>query len=147
MGPWWIRGRMLFMSLRLRSGREEDEKKQSVFPHGQAGGLVGLDAPKRMAVQARMQEPCATDHDLSALLEAQDVALGFQAVYAVRQRGANGVGPTVVMVSKPVAARTRSSVVALNRDCGWARRTRSCAVMFLLILFVAAAFLFAKIEE
>ena len=26
MGPWWIRGRMLFMSLRLRSGREEDEK-------------------------------------------------------------------------------------------------------------------------
>ena len=56
-------------------------------------------------------------------------------------------GPTVVMVSKPVAARTRSSVVALNRDCGWARRTRSCAAMFLLILFVAAAFLFAKIEE
>ena len=74
MGPWWIRGRMLFMSLRLRSGREEDEKRQSVFPHGQAGGLVGLDAPKRMAVQALMQEPCATDHDLSALLEAQDVA-------------------------------------------------------------------------
>jgi len=56
-------------------------------------------------------------------------------------------GPTVVMVSKPVAARTRSSVVALNRDCGWARRTRSCAAMFLLILLVAAAFLFAKIEE
>ena len=82
---------MLFMSLRLRSGREEDEKRQSVFPHGQAGGLVGLDAPKRMAVQALMQEPCATDHDLSALLEAQDVALGFQAVYAVRQRVANGV--------------------------------------------------------
>ena len=53
-------------------------------------------------------------------------------------------GPTVVMVSKPVAARTRSSVVALNRDCGWARRTRSCAAMFLLILFVAAAFLFAR---
>ena len=77
--------------LRLRSGREEDEKRQSVFPHGQAGGLVGLDAPKRMAVQALMQEPCATDHDLSALLEAQDVALGFQAVYAVRQRVANGV--------------------------------------------------------
>ena len=91
MGPWWIRGRMLFMSLRLRSEREEDEKRQSVFPHGQAGGLVGLDAPKRMAVQALMQEPCATDHDLSALLEAQDVALGFQAVYAVRQRVANGV--------------------------------------------------------
>ena len=82
--------RVLFVSLRLRSGRE-DEKRQSVFPHGQAGGLVGLDAPKRMAVQARMQEPCATDHDLSALLEAQDVALGFQAVYVVRQRGANGV--------------------------------------------------------
>ena len=146
MGPWWIRGRMLFMSLRLRSGREEDEKRQSVFPHGQAGGLVGLDAPKRMAVQALMQEPCATDHDLSALLEAKDVALGFQAVWFVK-----GVrmeyGPTVVMVSKPVAARTRSSVVALNRDCGWARRTRSCAAMFLLILFVAAAFLFAKIEE
>ena len=91
MGPWWIRGRMLFMSLRLRSGREEDEKRQSVFPHGQAGGLVGLDAPKRMAVQALMQEPCPTDHDLSALLEAQDVALGFQSVYAVRQRVANGV--------------------------------------------------------
>ena len=138
--------RVLFMSLRLRSGRE-DEKRQSVFPHGQAGGLVGLDAPKRMAVQALMQEPCATDHDLSALLEAQDVALGFQAVYAVRQRGANGVGPTVVMVSKPVAARTSSSMVALNRDCGWARRTRSCAAMFLLILFAAAAFLFARIEE
>ena len=130
MGSWWVRGRMLFMSLRLRSGREEDKKRQSVFPHGQAGGLVGLDAPKRMAVQALMQEPCTTDHDLSALLEAQDVALGFQAVYAVRQRGGNGVGPTVVMVSKPVAARTRSSVVALNRDCGWARRTRSCAAMF-----------------
>ena len=59
-------------------------------------------------------------------------------------------GPTVVMVSKPVAARTRSSVVALNRDGGWARRTRSCAAMFsfaILILFVAATFLFAKIEE
>ena len=50
-----------------------------------------MDAPKRMAVQALMQEPCATDHDLSALLEAKDAALGFQAVYAVRQRGANGV--------------------------------------------------------
>ena len=82
---------MSFMFLRLRSEREEDEKRQSVFPHGQADGLVGLDAPKRMAVQALMQEPCATDHDLSALLEAQDVALGFQAVYAVRQRVANGV--------------------------------------------------------
>ena len=91
MGSWWVRGRMLFMSLRLRSGREEDKKRQSVFPHGQAGGLVGLDAPKRMAVQARMQEPCATDRDLSALLEAKDVALGFQAVYAGRQRDANAV--------------------------------------------------------
>ena len=83
--------RVLFVSLRLRSGREEGEKRQSVFPHGQADGLVGLDAPKRMAVQALMQEPCATDHDLSALLEAPDVALGFQAVYAVRQWIANGV--------------------------------------------------------
>ena len=95
-----------------------------------------------------MQEPCATDHDLSALLEAQDVALGFQAIYAVRQRGANGVGPTVVMVSKPVAARTRSSVVALNPATavghGGHVVVRPC---FLLILFVAAAFLFAKIEE
>ena len=44
-----------------------------------------------MAVQALMQEPCATDHYLSALLESQDVALGFQSVYAVRQRVANGV--------------------------------------------------------
>ena len=79
------------MSLRLRSGREEDEKWQSVFPYGQAGGLVGLDAPKRMAVQALMQEPCATDHDLSAPLEAHDVALDFQAVNALRQGIANGV--------------------------------------------------------
>ena len=71
-----------------------------------------MDAPKRMAVEALMQEPCTTDHDLSALLEAKDVALGFQAVWFVK-----GVRmeyePTVVMVSKPVAARTRSSVVAL----------------------------------
>ena len=32
--------RVLFVSLRLRSGREEGEKRQSVFPHGQADGLV-----------------------------------------------------------------------------------------------------------
>ena len=104
---------MLFMSLRLRSGREEGEKRQSVFPHGQAGGLVGLDAPKRMAVQALMQEPCATDHDLSALLErktSRSVSRRFMRfVKGVRME----YGPTVVMVSKPVAARTRSSVVAL----------------------------------
>ena len=30
MGPWWIRGRLLFMSLRLRSGREEGEKMKRV---------------------------------------------------------------------------------------------------------------------
>ena len=137
MGPWWIRGRMLFMSLRLRSGREEDEKRQSVFPHGQACGLVGLDAPKRMAVQALMQErPTMTSAHSSKRKTSRSVSRRFMRfVKGLRME----YGPTVMMVSKPVAARTRSSVVALNRDCGWARRTRSCAAMFLLILFVAAA--------